>query len=155
MSKILTIFLMVLSMSFVLASGNSGSIWTTTSQCGEDNQNINHYSIGDIVYINGANFNEGNYDWEISGLGNSNESGASCDPNQIVAGDLESVDGTGNVCFAAYLIENDDCGEYKVNFNNKKDNYRVGIPTVPEFGFYMGALTTMSAIGLFFVVRRD
>ena len=36
------------------ASG-AGAIWTTTGSCG-DPQNINHYAIGDHVFINGANF---------------------------------------------------------------------------------------------------
>ena len=29
------------------------------------------------------------------------------------------------------------------------------VPSVPEFGFFMGALTLLSAVGLFFVVRKD
>lgn len=31
----------------------------------------------------------------------------------------------------------------------------VDIPLVPEFGFYVGMLTILSAVGIFFFVRRD
>jgi len=31
----------------------------------------------------------------------------------------------------------------------------VNVPLVPEFGFYIGVLTIMSAVGVFFLVRRE
>jgi len=151
---VIGIFILLSIMPFALA-GNSGSIWTTTNQCGEDKQDVNHYGVGDIVYINGANFDEENYDWEIIGLGGSENSGASCDPNLVVASGSEYVGEVGDVCFAAYVVENDDCGEYKVSFNNKKDNYRVDTPVVPEFGLILGLMTLLASAGVFFFVRRD
>lgn len=142
-------FLVVMLVGFVSANGNSGSIWTTNSDCGAEQQNENHYSIGEDVYIKGANFNAGTYDWDITG----NPGGSSGDPGIIVASGSKNTNGT--FCFKAYTIESDDWGVYKVNFNGKNDNYNVdAIPSVPEFGTVVGVLTILSALGVFFVVRR-
>ena len=149
---ILGLFLLTV-MPFALA-GN-GAIWTTTSLCGEEKQDVNHYAIGDVVYINGANFNAGTYDWKINGLGNSDNSGASCDPNQVVKNGSYMVDSSGAFCFKAYVVQNDDCGEYHVDFNNKKDNFRVSSAVVPEFGVVLGVMTLLSSAGVFFLVRRN
>ncbi len=129
----ITVFLIILVFSFffvynvipVFAKGdfkeNSGAIWTTRNDCGDIKQDVNHYDIGEHVYINGANFNPGNYFWKIKGQ----PGGASCDPNIIVAMDIFTVNETGSFCFDAYTVQPDDCGEYKVKFANKGDNYRV------------------------------
>ncbi len=127
--------------------GNSGSIWTTTNQCGAEQQDVNQYSPGEHVYINGANFDEGEYDWDITGQPGQ----ASCDPNTKVASGSIAVDSSRAFCFEAYTVANNDCGVYKVTFGrNKHDNYHV----IPEFGLFVGALTLVSAIGVFFLVRR-
>jgi len=126
--------------------GNSGAIWTTRDDCGDEQQNVNQYDIGEDVYINGENFNPGEYDWEIKGQPGQ----ASCDPNTIMAGGSITTDQDGNFCFNAYTIANNDCGEYKVTFNNKHDNYHV----IPEFGLTIGILTVLSAITIFFIIRR-
>lgn len=31
----------------------------------------------------------------------------------------------------------------------------VNVPLVPEFGFFIGALTLLSAVGVFFIIRRE
>jgi len=102
-------------------NGNSGAIWTTRDDCGDEKQNVNHYEIGEHVYIHGANFDPRDYYWKIRGQ----PGGASCDPNQIVADGTFTVDESGSFCFDAYTVQPDDCGEYKVKFENKGDNYRV------------------------------
>ena len=111
-------------------NGNSGAIWTTRDDCGDSKQDVNHYDIGEHVWINGANFNPGDYYWRIRGQ----PGGASCDPWQIVADGTFTVDESGSFCFDAYTVQPDDCGEYKVKFGNKGDNYRV-----------IGAVTTTSS----------
>lgn len=137
-------------------NGNGGSIWTTKNDCGNVSQDVNQYNLGDQVYVNGANFGAGNHSWTITGLGGSNESGASCDPGIIVANGNYSVNSNGSFCFNAYNISSDDCGEYKVEFNNKKDNYGIKeIPLVPEFGLTAGLFVLASSIGIFFFVRRN
>ncbi len=154
-SSILVFILVIASIALVMANGGPGSIWTTTENCGEDPQNENPYALGQKVFINGANFNPGTYDWTITGAGGEN-SEASCDPGAIVASGNYTVDSSGAFCFEAYTINFDDCGVYKVDFNGKKDNYHVdlSLPPVPEFGTIIGALTILSAIGAFFVIRR-
>lgn len=127
-------------------NGNSGSIWTTTNLCGTEQQDVNKYNIGETVYINGAGFDAGDYEWTITGQPGQ----ASCDPKIVVASDAQTVDSSGAFCFAAYTVQSDDCGEYSVDFGKKNDNYNV----IPEFGTMVGVLTALSAVGVFFLVRR-
>ena len=97
------------------------SIWTTRDDCGDETQDVNHYTVGDHVYINGEGFSPGDYYWEIKGK----PGGASCDPGQIVANGTVTVGSIGDFCFDAYTIANDDCGEYQVKLDTKGDNYKV------------------------------
>ena len=153
MKKVLSLLILMSVLCLGLASAGSGSIWTTKDDCGNESQDINHYEIGDKVYINGANFgDETSYAWDITG----GEGGSSCDSGAIVASGNQATDAEGNICFEAYTVANDDCGEYKVNFGGKNDNYRVDGPPaqVPEFGTTVGILTTLGALGAFFLVRR-
>jgi len=108
--------------------GNSGAIWTTRDDCGAEKQDVNLYQRGETVYINGANFKPGVYGWEIVGQ----PGGASCDPRATVASGDVTVDASGAFCFAAYVVADDDCGEYKVNVGNKGDNYRVDVKESPK-----------------------
>ena len=131
---------------------NSGAIWTTTGSCG-DPQDINQYARGEDVYINGAGFCPGEYDWVIVGL----PGHASCDPDEVVElGANYIVDESGAFCFKAYTVALDDCGEYTVGFDGKTDNYNVNenLPTVPEFGPGIALITALGALGVFFLVRR-
>ena len=79
---LISILLMVVSVLnfYAVAAQQVGAIWTTTGSCG-DPQNINHYSTGDDVYINGDNFEPGQYDWTITGQ----PGGASNHPGMVVA----------------------------------------------------------------------
>jgi len=98
------------------------AIWTTRNDCGTSQQNVNQYSPGESVYINGDGFNAGNYNWSIKGL----PGGASCDNSTIVASGTTAVNASGAFCFNAYTVLSDDCGEYQVKFDVVKgDNYRV------------------------------
>ena len=118
---IITICLVTINYSQVQAKPGSGAIWTTSVACGKPDQDLNHYDTWAWVWINGANFDPGTYDWFIMGK----PGGASTDPNSKVASSTFSVNETGSFCFAAYQIEYGDAGEYGVNFDGKKDNYRV------------------------------
>ena len=128
------------------STSGSGAIWTTNGDCGDQTQDVNQYNLGEVVYINGDNFEEGSYDWAITGQ----PGGASCDPSIVVANGDYDVDESGAFCFEAYTVENDDCGVYTVDFGKKNDNYHV----IPEFGAMVGILTVLSAIGVFFIIRR-
>jgi len=117
--------LIIFSFSFiyiaVAGGGNSGAIWTTKNDCGDVKQDVNHYAIGEHVFINGANFDSEETYWEITGR----PGHASCDPGMIVASGTWPVDASGAFCFDAYTVQPDDCGEYQVKFGVKGDNYRV------------------------------
>ncbi len=100
---------------------NNGAIWTTDGSCGDASQDVNHFQKGHSVYINGSGFSAGSYSWTITG----NPGGASADPNIVVASGTVVVDDSGEFCFNAYTVKNDDGGEYSVKVGNKGDNYRV------------------------------
>lgn len=103
------------------AQGNPGAIWTTLNECGDAQQDTNHFNVGETVYINASGFDSGNFSWQIKGQ----PGGGSGDPNIIVASGTVTIEESGAVCFAAYTIAADDWGEYQVTLGNKGDNYRV------------------------------
>ena len=126
-------------------SASAESIWTTQNACGADTQDANHYRVGEIIFINGADWGTGTYTWTITG----NPGGSSEDPNIVVAtgqititgdnvfsvtGDIDGQEGNGTgsqpnrFCFGAYYVQPDDGGEYKANVGIKNDNYRVDGP---------------------------
>lgn len=151
---ILATLLVIASVAGVIApqpecTGNPGAIWTTNNDCGNETQDENQYALGGTVYINGKNFCAGTYDWSIT-----KQSG---NPKIVVASGNKTVDSTGSFCFKAYTIQANDTGVYSVDFGNKNDNYRVdlSLPVVPEFSTYVGALTVLGAVGLFFLVRKN
>jgi len=93
------IMLLALTLSFVSAevtmtvsdlsamNGNSGNIKTTRSDCGSNQTNVNHFNIGEDVYIHGDQFATNTYEWQIEGNDNGNgNGGASCDPGIVVEG---------------------------------------------------------------------
>jgi hypothetical protein len=100
----------------------SGAIWTTLNDCGDSSQNVNHYSVGETVYINAENFDvTTSTAWEVKGQ----PGGASEDPDIVVASGDFLTDASGSACFAAYTVLAGDGGEYKVSFGNKNDNFQV------------------------------
>ncbi len=121
-----------------VTSGGAGAIWTTLNDCGGSAQDVNHYSIGDNVYINGKDFSGSTtYAWAITGQGG----GASCDPDAQVASGNAQTYANGTFCFNAYRVQTGDCGEYSVNFGDKNDNYRINQPTCVDLdsdGYYAG-----------------
>jgi hypothetical protein len=124
-----------------------GAIWTTTSSCG-DPQNVNHYEVGDTVYINGAGFTRhdgGSISWSITGQPGQ----ASSDPGIVVASGNASVDGDGAFCFAAYVVQPGDDGEYKAEADGKHDNYRVKGEATPTATATAIATATATATGTF------
>jgi len=149
MKKVLGVLMLgvILVLTLGLIAAQSGSIWTTTESCGEDPQNANEYLVGQMVYINGANFDEGTYAWDIAASPFKVE-------NQVAFGNVV-VDASGKFCFAAYTIAEQDSGVYQATVDgNKKDNYHIGAAMVPEFGTVIGIVTALGALGVFFLVRR-
>ena len=129
---------------------NPGSIWTTDGACGDEQQDKNRYNLGDAVYVNGANFDEGTYDWSIVGQ----PGGASCDPEiEVAGGTAFAIGPSGNFCFEAYKVADGDCGVYKVDFGGKNDNYRVG-NEVPEFGVVAASVAMIGALAGLVMFRR-
>ena len=141
----------MVSATLHVCNANEGTIWTTNNDCGNVTQDVNLYGVGEKVFINGKDFDCLNYNWTITGQ----PGGASEDPGIVIAFGSKTVNPDGSFCFEAYTIQSDDGGVYKVDFGKKNDNYHVDrTPLVPEFGLFAGVLTLVSAVGLFFVVRR-
>lgn len=160
--------------------GNSGAIWTTNSDCGNETQDENHYLAGDVVYISGKKIDSGNYDWKITKPDGS---------GQVADGALV-VNSSEEFCFAAYTVQTQDSGVYKAAVENncqedeedkdsigidslssnrdnnsndedecnetkKSDNYHVDeAPIVPEFSLIMGGLTIAGALAAFMLIRK-
>jgi len=109
-----------LKYNYPLNTPSEGAIWTTLDDCGDSQQDVNHYYVGDDVYVNGANFDpDTGYNWNIKGAP------CSCDPDIVVANGIVYTDSDGNFCFNAYTVQSDDCGVYHVKVGNKNDNYQV------------------------------
>jgi hypothetical protein len=163
MKRIFGLFMFLFMIGMVTAppacNGNSGSIWTTSASCGAEQQDVNHYSVGQKVYINGNNFCAGSYDWGITGQ----PGGASCDPKIVVADGNLAVNPDGSFCIPAYVVADDDCGEYTVDFGKKNDNYGVDrqdndddpVNGVPEFSVLtLGIATILTTLGILYL-RKD
>gem|GEM_PF-6481557 len=112
---------LLLAMIGAALSGESGRIWTRIGGCDKPPQNANHYKAGMHIWIAGSKFAAGDYRWSITGQ----PGGASCDANTVVASGSVHVNDDGLVCIDAYVVQDDDCGEYKAEVGGKKDNYRV------------------------------
>jgi hypothetical protein len=137
--------------SSIVSAEAPGAIWTTNGDCGDEQQDENQYAVGDVVYVNGNNFDEDTFAWDIRGQPGQ----ASCDPGAIVADGDVVVGESGEFCFAAYTVLDGDCGEYKVTVGNKHDNYRVNDEhEIPEFGLIAGSVAIAGAIAGFVFLRR-
>ncbi len=118
--ELFTGFSYELKLNYFLNTLNDGAIWTTLDDCGEYQQNVNHFFAGDDVYVNGENFDpDTDYFWNVEGTPNS------CDLNIIVANGIINTDSYGKFCFLAYTVQYDDCGVYHINVGNKNDNFQV------------------------------
>jgi len=118
----LLLILVFTSVDIIHAKPGSGAIWTTNGDCGGEKQDVNHYGYEEWVYINGANFDPGDYYWYIIGK----PGGASLDPGIKVAEGTYTVGADGAFCFPAYQINPFDGGEYSAKFGAaKNDNFRV------------------------------
>lgn len=118
---LVAILVLVFSVTSSAFADNPGAIWTTNGDCGDETQDVNHFDVGDNVFISGSGFDAGDYDWEIKGQ----PGGASGDPGSVVASGTVTVGEDGSFCIDAYTVAGDDWGEYSVKVGNKGDNYRV------------------------------
>lgn len=151
MNKILAfviLALLIISITgMVSARVNSGAIWTTKESC-DTPQDANQYFVGEKVYIHGSNFAPATYNWNIFAVP---------EKDPAIASGSYNVTSNEEFCFYAYTIQPEDNGVYKTYLGDvKSDNYHIATtPIVPEFGLFVGALTVMGAVGVFFFVRRQ
>ena len=116
------------------------------ASCADQQKNSINYNINDSVWVKGSPLDSSTtYEWEIVGQ----KGDASGDPDVLVANG--TITGENIVCFNEYKINNNDFGLYKLKVDEKQAGV---IHVIPEFSFYIGALTLVSALGVFFLVRR-
>jgi len=82
------------------------NLWFTRNGCGTSGET--HFHAGDVIYFNGTDFLAGPTEYTIYGLP------GSCDEYVTVLRETFAVDTTGTFCFAAYTVEEGDCGQYAV-----------------------------------------
>ncbi|MBX4188100.1 MAG: hypothetical protein KW793_03120 [Candidatus Doudnabacteria bacterium] len=147
------LLLMIVFTPFIVnAAGNNGAIWSNFGPCGSP-QDVNQYSIGEHVFLNGNNFDSNeSLAWEIKGK----PGGASADPNIVVASGTINADVSGAFCFDAYTVAADDDGEYQVKIGTKGDNYQVDgqvvlppppPPTTPTATLTLGKVVVNDNVG--------
>ncbi len=107
-----------LAPSTAQATGYSGAIWTTKNDCSKFDQDVNHFNVGEHVYIHFSGFPAGTYSWQIQKISGS--------PKPVVASGTFAVSASGKGCFDAHTIQLGEAGnEYSVTFGKKHDNYQV------------------------------
>jgi hypothetical protein len=144
--------ILILAMLLVLttaASATYGSVWVTRDDCGPRSQSITTYARGETVWVNGESYDPGDHAWTVTG-----EPGITCDDGIDVASGTVTVGEDGTFCFAAYTVQNDDCGEYKVPVGNMYTKYVVDENQVPEFGLIAGGVALAGAVAGFFLLRK-
>lgn len=114
------------------------AIYTRLNGCG-GSRDENQYGAGEEVWIEGDGLDSLRlYNWKIYGLG------GSCDSGVIVASGQKWTNLWGDFCFNAYIIQENDCGEYRVHVEKlsgsggKNDNYHVGCIDRDDDGYDSG-----------------
>jgi hypothetical protein len=113
--------------------GNSGAIWTTQNDCGTEQQNVNRYVVGEVIYINGRNFNTGTYDWTLTQPGTK---------EVLVASGTLTIDASGAFCIPGYTVQASDTGEYSIKVGNKNDNFQTTTTIIIANAIAAGTTTT-------------
>jgi len=131
----LAIFALVLSLvygaiPFAVAQGNpnqgSGAVWTNTGPCGAP-QNVNQYTVGQVFYGHGSNFEPNTqYTWIVKNTGSQ---GATLISGQI------TTDGDGDFCGDLFTTTISQVGgPYQFNVGGaKNDNFKI-VAAAPTTG---------------------
>jgi len=118
--------------------GGAGAIWTTKGDCGNESQDVNHYKVGEAIYINYKNFTPGlETDWQINATGAGHPVLVGSDlENGIYGGNPITVEPDGNGCFLAFVFTNSEVNQtYQAKFGGvtKNDNFSVDCATGYEW----------------------
>ena len=107
-----------------VATSPVGAMWTTNNSCGNP-QNVNHYNVGDHVYVNYSGFEPGTYLLTFTQTDGP-------PPKPVVEGPRNVTVGTDG-CFDAHTILPPEAGHgYTVDLGRgHNDNYRVNSYTPP------------------------
>lgn len=89
---------------------------TTTTKCGDFNENGNVFEVGENVCLNGKNFAAGYYDWKLR------------KENQIISSGKAKVDSTQKFCLK---VKTQECGEYEINFEGLIKKYYINCDDDP------------------------
>ena len=151
-SLIIIAFILISSLNLVLATPNP-SIWLTLDSCNTKDNSVNELNYQDHVFINGEGFQAFNQfrDWSIQGTN------TSCNPNIIIANGSTYIDGIGSTCIEAYIVNQNNCGDYKFFIGGRYTTAHVNqcITTIPEFPpFIIPLIFIASILGYFLFIRK-
>ncbi len=89
---------------------------TTTTKCGDFNENGNIFEIGENICLNGKNFPAGYYNWELR------------KENQVISSGKAKVDNTEKFCLK---LKTSGCGEYEIDFKGLIKRYYINCDDDP------------------------
>ena len=100
----------------------AGSLWTTNVSCGSTPQDVNHFYLGESVYLHGSGFAPNQeLTWYIQKVNSQ--------PQETVAGGTVKANNNGKFCFLAYTPVATDVGyEFQSKVGTKGDNFDVRGP---------------------------
>jgi len=97
------------------------TVWVTKGACGDASQSAYGFYDGEQLYINGSGFApNATLAWTMTG-----NDAYGCDGNAVIAGGSITTDPNGAVCFFAYTVQKDDCGEYLVQLGTASQVFKV------------------------------
>jgi len=113
----------MLLLIILISAGHADAqtLWATKGACGDASHSAYGFYEGEQLYINGSGFAPNTaLAWTITG-----SDAYGCDGNAVIASGSITTDQNGAVCFFAYTIQKDDCGEYLVQLGSASKVFKV------------------------------
>ncbi|NLP11548.1 hypothetical protein GX408_14220, partial [bacterium] len=118
-SSLVPMLLLVILIS--AGQAEAQTLWVTQGSCGDASQSTYGFYEGEHLYINGSGFApSATMAWTITG-----NDAYGCDGNAVIASGSITTDQNGAVCFFAYTVQKDDCGEYLVQLGTASQVFKV------------------------------
>ncbi len=113
--------LLLLIILISAGQADAQTLWVTKGACGDASQSTYGFYDGDQLYINGSGLAaNATLAWTMTG-----NDAYGCDGNTVIASGSITTDPNGTVCFFAYTIQKDDCGEYLVQLGTASQVFKV------------------------------
>ncbi len=119
----------------------AGSLWTTNVSCGSTPQDVNHFYLGESIYLHGSGFAPNQeLPWYIQKV--------NANPQVTVADGTVKANSSGKFCFLAYTPVASDVGyEFQSKVGTKGDNFDVRGPQAVIVLVKTASAETFSYVG--------